>query len=237
MRRVVRALIAWCALASLAPTPARAAVDISDVSVAPAPALDARGLRLDVFAYPAPPTRVPDIRGTTPAHTENRENVSVVGALPLASGSVSANALARFRGRLRAVVTGTTLFALETNAGGSLTLNGGVTAISNKGGNITGWKFLRAGEDVEMEAIGYNGASGSFSMTLYWREPRSSALVQVPTSVFYESLDTCCACVCGEKPCRLAEDQTVAECFERRETVGAGTSGSATSLESVFGVQ
>ena len=116
-------------------------------------------------------------------------------------------------------------------------MNGGVTATSNKGGNITGWKFLRAGEDVEMEAIGYNGASGSFSMTLYWREPRSSALVQVPTSVFYKSLDTCCACVCGEKPCRLAEDQTVAECFERRETVGAGTSGSATSLESVFGVQ
>ena len=35
----------------------------------------------------------------------------------------------------------------------------------------------------------------------------------------------------------MAEDQTVAECFERRETVGAGTSGSATSLESVFGVQ
>jgi hypothetical protein len=236
MRRVVRAFIALCALASLAPR-ARAAVNISDVSVAPAPSLDVRGLTLDVFTYAAPPTRVPDIRGGTPAHTTTRDSVSV-GALPLASGSVNANALARFRGRIRPNVTGTTLFALDVNAGGSLSLNGGVTATSNKGGNITGWKFLRAGEDVEMEAIGYNGASGSFSMTLYWREPMSSALVRVPATVFYKSLDACCACVCGEKPCRLSEDQTVAECFERRETGGAGTSASSvTSLESVFGVQ
>ena len=216
---------------------AAAAIDIANTStVSSSVPVDARGLRLDVFTYPVAPTRVPDVRGAAPAHTANVTSIDV-SSLPLASGqTVDANALARFRGRLRANVTGAHLFALEANAGGALRVNGGVVASSESGGNITGWKYLEANVEVEIEAITYNGASGTFSAKLYWRAPLSAALAVVPAEHFYASADSCCSCKCGTKPCRVSSDQAVVECFDVVDTSGVSSATAATSLESIFGV-
>jgi hypothetical protein len=211
--------------------------DVSATSTIPEALLNARNLTLDVFTFPVPPTRLPDVRGATPVYSTKISNGVDLTGLPLdglgGSNIAQVNCAGRVRGRLRPTQSGTFAFVLITNKGGAMMIDGGVVASSDNLKNVTGRLYLDANKDVNIEAFAYNGATETtFRMALYWALPgRLQEVELVPSEMFYAPLDEYdCKIKCKTKPCRMNGGK--AECFEFTST----SSGSAdvVDLESLF---
>jgi len=219
------------------PRPTFGVTNMADVvsTVVSEDQLNGNNFTLDVFAFPAPPTSIPDVRGMTPEHSQNASVVdfselptSVVGT------TLTQNCLGRVRGRLRAPLSGTFSFILETSAGGVVSIDGGVVCSLERAGNATGRKYLLANEDVEIEVMGYNGQTANFKMVLYWAYPgRLNTAEVIPASAFYVPLNNCCSCKCGARPCRSSGSGI--ECLKFASLDGS-VGSDAVDLEDVFAV-
>jgi hypothetical protein len=209
--------------------------DVASTTVVPEGQLNGNNFTLDVFAFPAPPTSIPDVRGVTPEHSQNASVVDF-SALPtsVVGTTLTHNCLGRVRGRLRAPLSGTFSFILETSAGGVVSIDGGVVCSLERAGNATGRKYLLANEDVEIEVMGYNRQTANFKMVLYWAYPgRLNTAEVIPASAFYVPLDDCCSCKCGARPCRSSGSGI--ECLKFASLDGSA-SADAVDLEDVFAV-
>jgi hypothetical protein len=236
MSRLAIAFVTALALSS-GITPACAAVNMSaelPATTVSDAVLNAGGLTLHVFTFPTAPTTLPSSVGTTPDHTTTTALIAL-GALPLSTGTRNTNVMARVRGRIRAEASGTHTLTLSVNEGGSVSIDGAVIARGSNVQSVVGKVYMRAGEDYEIEALGYNGdAASTFAMSLSWSKPGAgNTKTVVPSTAYYAPLDSSCKKTCGDKACRVDESQIVAECFTD-DAVGVSQDALAENLEDIF---